>query len=315
MTGHLRGEDAERWREVRCIEVMEMAPAGMPGDISVDMDTVGRAEISVSRISSVAHHSELLKKRLRHPGHSDFVVYLQTKGSVVQVQDGREILIREGDITSKDKTRPIAMKRKEEFEQVLVHIPRSIIVPLFGPTERFTSRELGKASPLGHVIGSFLQGLAPVMDELSSPTADTVSTTAGSLVIALLAEHASVTIDHQSWGEGALRYRAEEFIRRHNLQSDLTPKTVASALNVSLRSLQGAFHAADTTPSEYIWECRLRNSEQDLTNSILTPLNMSEIAFRNGFADSAHFCRRFKERFGMAPREYRSWKLASLNLL
>ena len=313
MTAHMDENDAQSWREIRCIDVMEAAPIGMPLNLCTDMIATRSAEIRISRIRSVAHRAELLEKDLPLSGPSDFIVYLQTKGSVVQVQDGREILIREGDITSKDKTRPIAMKRKEAFEQMLVHIPRSIALPIFGSTERFTSRELGKASPLGRVISSFLGGLAPVIDELSSPTADTVSSTAGSLVMALLAEHASIKIDQHGWADGALRYRAEEFIKRHNLHADLTPKTVASALKVSLRSLQGAFHAGGTTPSDYIWERRLRNSEQDLTNSILAPLNISEIALRNGFADSSHFCRRFKERFGMAPREYRVWKRSSLS--
>ncbi len=302
-----------RWQELRCVESLEAI--GLPDGFSMDMDTFGGSDIHVSCQSSAAYRLGRLEKRFRRSGQSDFVVYLQTKGSVVQVQDGREIQLQQGDITSQDKTRPIAMKRKEECEQVLVHIPRALVLTLFGPTERFTSRELGKATPLGRVVASFLRGLAPVIDQLSSPTANTVSTTAGSLVMAILAEHASVKIDRHNWAEGALRYRAEEFIRRHNLHSDLTPKTVASALNVSLRSLQAAFHSAHTTPSEYIWECRLANSEQDLTNSILKPLNISEIASRNGFADSAHFCRRFKERFGMSPREYRSWKSSSLGSL
>jgi AraC-like DNA-binding protein len=310
MTTHLYVDNVECWREVRCIDVIEAAPADMSREFSAEGDTLRSDEIRISRIRSVVHPFEGPGKHTPQSEHSDLVVYLQTKGSVVQIQDGREILIRQGDIASKDKTRPIAMKRKEEFEQVLVHIPRSIALPIFGCTKRFTSRELGNTSPLGRVVGTFLGSLALVIDELSIPTADTLSSTAGSLALALLAEHASVKIDQHGWGHTALRYRAEEFIRRHNLHAELTSKTVASALNVSLRSLQAAFHDGGTTPSEYIWECRLRNSEQDLTNGVLAPLNITDIALRNGFSDSAHFSRRFKDRFGMTPREYRQSKRA-----
>jgi AraC family transcriptional activator of tynA and feaB len=195
----------------------------------------------------------------------------------------------------------MAMKLNEDFEQVLIHIPRSVVLSAFGTTECFTSRELGKPYPLGSVVSSFLWSLGSALGGLSSSAADSISTTAESLVMALLAEQGSVTLNHPNWGEDALRYRAEQFIRSHSQHANLTPKTVALALNVSLRSLQGAFHIANTTPSEYIWESRLRQSKQDLTNSTLAPLNISDIALRNGFADSAHFSRRFKDRFGMAP--------------
>ena len=312
MPVHLLVDNAEYWRDVACSELMEATPNDMPTEFSADMAMIQRAEIQISRIRSVPHRWERLEKHVRHSRHNDFVVYLQTKGSTVQVQDGREILLREGEITCKDATRPMTMKLNEDFEQILVHIPRSIVLSAFGPTERFTSRELRKASPLGSVIHSFLWSVAPTLDKLSGSAAHTLCATAESLVMALLAEQASVKLDHHSWGENALRYRAEAFIQSHNQHADLTPQTIAFALNVSLRSLQNAFRAADTTPSGYIWECRLRNSEQELTNSILSSLNISEIALRNGFADSAHFCRRFKERFGMAPRDYRAWKRSRL---
>jgi AraC-like DNA-binding protein len=320
MKAHLYVNDADYWREVVCSTVMEASCADIPDNFRVEMDTFRNAgmdisqdiDVRISRIRSVAHRWNRLEKHVRHSKHDDFVVYLQVTGSIVQVQDGREILLRPGDITCKDATRPMAMKLNEEFEQVLVHIPRSIVLPAIGSTERFTSRELGKACPLGRVVVPFLSNLVPVLDDLSLSAANSLSATALSLIMTSLAEQASVKLDHPGWTEDTLRYRAERFIRRHNQHADLTPKTVASALSVSLRSLQSAFHAAGTTPSECIWEYRLRNSERDLTNSMKSPLNISEIALRNGFSDSAHFSRRFKERFGMAPREYRALKWSSL---
>jgi hypothetical protein len=223
MTTHLYADNMECWREVRCIDVIEAAPADKSREFCAEGDTLRGDEIRISRIRSVADLWEAPGKHSPQSEHSDLVVYLQTKGSVVQIQDGREVLIQQGDIASKDKTRPIAMKRKEEFEQVLVHIPRSIALPIFGCTERFTSRELGKASPLGRVIGTFLGSLAPVIDELSIPTADTLSSTAGSLALALLAEHASVKIGQHGWGHSALRYRAEEFNHSHPMKVGKAP--------------------------------------------------------------------------------------------
>jgi AraC family transcriptional regulator, positive regulator of tynA and feaB len=324
MNSHLYVNDADYWQEVVCSTVMEASCVDIPNDFRVEMDTfltpyiVDKSrndDLRISRIRSVAHRWKRLEKHVRHSRHDEFVVYLQVRGSVVQAQDGREILLRPGEITCKDTARPMAMRLNEEFEQVLVHIPRSIVLPAIGSTERFTTREFGRVCPLGRLLVPFLSNLVPVLNDLSLSAASSLSATALSLIMTSLAEQASVKLDHAGWGENTLRYRAEEFIRRHNQHADLTPKKLASALNVSLRSLQSAFHAVGTTPSEYIWEYRLRNSEQDLTNSMKSSLNISEIALRNGFSDSAHFSRRFKERFGMAPREYRAWTRSRLGIL
>jgi AraC-like DNA-binding protein len=308
MMSHLHVDNEEYWREIVCAQVMEAAPADIPPDFCVDMDTFRRGEIQISRIRSVPHRWQRLEKHVRHSRHTDFVVYLQTKGSIVQVQDGREILLRQGEITCKDATRPMAMKLNEDFEQVLIHIPRSVVLSAFGTTECFTSRELGKPYPLGSVVSSFLWSLGSALGGLSSSAADSISTTAESLVMALLAEQGSVTLNHPNWGEDALRYRAEQFIRSHSQHANLTPKTVALALNVSLRSLQGAFHIANTTPSEYIWESRLRQSKQDLTNSTLAPLNISDMLCETGSQIQRISAVVSRIGSGWPPRDYRAWK-------
>ena len=58
------------------------------------------------------------------------------------------------------------------------------------------------------------------------------------------------------------------------------------------------------TPIEYLWQRRLEKSAELLRE---TGLGISEVAYRTGFPNPFHFSRRFKQRFGQAPR---AWRLA-----
>ncbi len=183
---------------------------------------------------------------------------------------------------------------------------KSSLVPL-APTERFTTLELGKRSPIGPLLVSFLQGVGSILDKVQSQTASRLSQTAVALIMTALAEQSSMKLDHPNWSRNALLYRAEEFIRRHSRNPCLTSQAVADALNISLRYLlQEIFQSVDQTPSEFIWQCRLRNSEGDLVNPCYSSLSIGEIALRSGFSDFGHFGRRFKAAYGASPREFRN---------
>ncbi|WP_089512224.1 helix-turn-helix transcriptional regulator [Streptomyces sp. NBS 14/10] len=75
----------------------------------------------------------------------------------------------------------------------------------------------------------------------------------------------------------------------------------ARELNVSVRTLQRAFAAGGESVTAYIRERRLELARQALPASRLA---VSEIAAHWQFADSSHFSRAFKRRYGLTPPEY-----------
>lgn len=50
---------------------------------------------------------------------------------------------------------------------------------------------------------------------------------------------------------------------------------------------------------------RLERAARQLRDPQFTNVSVSEIAWRCGFTDSSHFARRFCQRYGTPPREYR----------
>lgn len=81
---------------------------------------------------------------------------------------------------------------------------------------------------------------------------------------------------------------------------------VASALNLSQRSLQRKLGAQGVRFVDVVGQARAERASQLLTHS-RSPL--AEIGFASGYTDQAHFCRDFKRRCGLSPKEFRDTSL------
>ncbi|MGH8598624.1 MAG: helix-turn-helix domain-containing protein, partial [Gammaproteobacteria bacterium] len=85
----------------------------------------------------------------------------------------------------------------------------------------------------------------------------------------------------------------------------LSLSAIADHESISPRYLQRLFEAGGTSFSEYVRERRLERCHSDLKNPKLAHETITDLCFRYGFNDAAHFSRAFKERYGTSPRTYR----------
>jgi AraC-like DNA-binding protein len=80
-------------------------------------------------------------------------------------------------------------------------------------------------------------------------------------------------------------------------------ETLVKINGYSMRTFYRAFvKASGQSPFEYLINVRLLHAKQFLLNP---SMNISEIAERTGFTDSAYFSRQFKKFFGISPKTYR----------
>jgi acetamidase/formamidase/AraC-like DNA-binding protein len=105
--------------------------------------------------------------------------------------------------------------------------------------------------------------------------------------------------------KAATLHRLCQTIERRLDDPDLTPAKVAVAEGISERYLQKLFEGTGSSFTHYLRERRLQRTSADLSNPAEAHHSISEIAFRAGFNDSAHFSRAFRHRFGLSPREFR----------
>jgi AraC-like DNA-binding protein len=100
--------------------------------------------------------------------------------------------------------------------------------------------------------------------------------------------------------------RLMSYMRAHFRDPDLSPNTVAGAHRISAGYLHRVFHRHGTKFGEFLMETRLTAACQMLQNAKASnqPINLGEIGYSCGFVSQAHFSSRFKERFGVSPRNF-----------
>ena len=90
------------------------------------------------------------------------------------------------------------------------------------------------------------------------------------------------------------------------LSQRITLRELASACNVSEAHFCRLFRQiTSATPMQYLTDLRLSRSAQLLQR---TDRSVSEIAWETGFESPGYFCRRFKEKYGVSPRQLRRRK-------
>jgi AraC-like DNA-binding protein len=86
---------------------------------------------------------------------------------------------------------------------------------------------------------------------------------------------------------------------------DLDTGFITRYSGLSTRYINDLFGDEGTSLMRYVWKRRLENCRKDMQNPVYAGHRVSDIAFRWGFNDAAHFSRAFKQQFGCSPREFR----------
>lgn len=102
---------------------------------------------------------------------------------------------------------------------------------------------------------------------------------------------------------GDLRERILAFVEDNLGNGALRTGSIAQGLGLPLREVQQAFAEMATTASDHINARRLTLAAERLRSG-LRGASLSDLAYELGFADAAHFSRRFRERFGETPTGY-----------
>jgi AraC-like DNA-binding protein len=168
---------------------------------------------------------------------------------------------------------------------------------------REASRNLA-ASPLFQLVGSHLLALRADADLVSSSTAAgevgaaTVQLVRGLIISAAVDEYSA-----RSALTDALAPRVFAYVRRHLTDRDLTPVTIARAHNISVRYLYKLCDAAGVKLVEWIIAERLEGARRQITSPSHSNRTIASISRQWGFKDPSHFSSRFRNAYGISPRE------------
>ena len=101
----------------------------------------------------------------------------------------------------------------------------------------------------------------------------------------------------------ATRAEIRRYVRTHLQDPELGPSTIARAYAMSVRALHALFEDVDESVAGLVRRERLARCLEDLQRP--NGGSVTDIAFRWGFCDAAHFSRVFKRTFGTTPSDVR----------
>lgn len=192
---------------------------------------------------------------------------------------------------------------------LVVVIPRRLLPFSAKELERLAGMPLSAQEGIGALLSGFLTRLALDGGQYMASDARRVGAVLVNLVIALLAHELDVHIPLPlESGKRALLLEIAEFVEKNLADPELSPKTIAVAHHISIRSLHRLFETQDTTVAEWIRSRRLDHCRRDLSQAQLRAETIATIASRWGFKDGAQFSRWFRATYGIGPRDWRAGK-------
>jgi AraC-like DNA-binding protein len=299
------------WREAVCetfvqLDCERLSDRPFAGEIT----TATTSTANFSRVKSRDHQVTRTARRIRQATEETVLVSLYLDGAGTIRQDGREAALRPGNFALYDSTRPYTLHLPGDFEQIVLHMPRDRMMHALGRTEPYTAIAVDGGTATGALALSCLREVAAIVPTADPDTADRLSGVAASLVAAALGERLGHMPAAPTWPRASLLYRAKAAIEDSLQLAELDTRFLAKRLTVSPRYLQALFQEEGTTVSAFIRERRLDRCREELSNPRLAGRSIGEVAYAAGFSDLAHFSKRFREAYGMAPSDYRRVALA-----
>lgn len=252
-------------------------------------------------IATIATNAQALRKSVSdvraEDGRNFFLIYQQAGNSVL-IQHDKQASLGPGDCALIDSRYSSEFRYLEGMRHLSFHLPCDLLEQRMAGRQPRVCDTIHATEPLGMVLGGFIRQIVDkheLFDERESSAF-------GDAFISMLAP---LSDDVARRGGNLRDYsRVVAYIDSH-LQQDLLPERIARDVGVSVRSLYRLFEIRDQSLAGYIRDRRLKRCADELRAVSHSHENLTCIAYRWGFKDSAHFSRSFRACFGVSPREYR----------
>lgn len=308
MTGRLVTHVAPTFEAYRAVVAGVFLPLDLSSSAPASFRGLVRAvtvdDVHVSDLHGGPHVVERTPRQAAQDDLPSFKVSLMLAGTGLLVQDGRETVLRPGDLAVYDTSRPYALEFDRDFRSLVVMFPQRRIELPGGMIRQLTAVRLGGDSGVGAIVAPFLGHLGDHLEQLEQAPGTRLTHSTLDLVSTLFS--AELGSSARQDPHGVLLDRIRAHIEEHLASADLTPTSIAAAHFISTRHLHALFHDTGTTVSAWIRQRRLEHCRRDLLAPQLADVPVSAVATRWGFIDAAHFSRAFKAEFGLPPREYRA---------
>ena len=233
-----------------------------------------------------------------------FWLALHQSGEACWTSDDGEVhRLQPGDIVYGSARAEASVVYQTDFRQFRVSLPGEALKSRLPQGSGVAPGLLSGQSGMGRLLGGTLGGLADALDTLSDEEIAPVELSLAELVASSLAARREDGA-HSNTQAATLR-RVCQFIEGALSDPELSLAAVAAHEKISERLVQKVFEGIGLSFTTYLRQRRLERCRADLANRQYGHLSISDICFRWGFNDAAHFSHCFRDRYQMSPRQFR----------
>jgi AraC-like DNA-binding protein len=273
--------------------------AGFHGNVSSIVSPLG---LEFSRVSASAQTISG-KCPTRHPC---LWLALPVQGKFL-LDDGAACSdVRPGDIFYGPAGRDSTLQLPDHFTMLYIRIPQTMLHPRLVNLRVLPMGTLCGRTAVNRIFSNLLRSVVDDLEELTDEHIHPIEVAIAEFVVSSLASTAAISCFDVA---GASNFhRICQAIEMQLGDGELTLQRIADQQHVSARYIQKLFQQAGLSFSPYLRQRRLAHCHADLANTALRNLSISDICFRWGFNDAAHFSRSFRADYGMTPRAFRQSK-------
>ncbi|MBD3760397.1 helix-turn-helix domain-containing protein [Rhizorhabdus sp.] len=201
---------------------------------------------------------------------------------------------------------PARLTLRERHRQLYVRLPHPAIAHRLLAHLEANVVMIDASHGMGAIFRRLLESTAEELETLDADQLRPVEIAVIEFLVASLA--ASGGTRARGGADGARAALLHRILQRMEMMlgdPELSIGSLASDAGISPRYLRRLFAAEGMNFAATMKARRLERCHADLTSPLHAQIGISEIAFRWGFNDAAHFSRSFRKRFGISPREHR----------
>lgn len=295
------GERVDYWREAvreRFGVVAQFNPLG-DGEFEQSMAldefgpvTVGERQGSPFRVSQYGDDNDLVVASMTMAGSCDF-----------QVDRGNPISLAPGSLKVFPLREALSAHYPDRTHHLFLALPGASLSQSCPEWRTLADRPLDHGSAPVRMLFDLAQSLLQNSEGLGA----TCRIAGGNMLVSLLAS----SLAAREEGEGSQSTRMQGFhlqrIRNYALthlcDPNLDAVAIAAGVSLSLRYVHLLFAGEPLHLMQWVLEQRLARCHEAILAAGTAAVSISQIAYRWGFNDAAHFSRAFRKRFGVSPRE------------
>ncbi len=243
---------------------------------------------------------------IRQDGNDDYHFTLINAGQATFDQEGRLTECQPGGLVLLDVGNPITTHFRETIDATCMTIPRKLLEARLGAVSPHLNRFMSADSPVVRIVSAYMSAVIANHAELDETSAGRVHEQILDMVALAVSAHEPRGL---STAKATALSRLKAAITAGLADPNFSAQEACFRSGISARYANALLAEEQTSVERLIYRMRLERIRTALSDPAQYSRKVSEIAYAWGFSDSSHFTRRFRDAFGMTPREFRQAQL------